>query len=324
MQRQGKPVIVSKQTVEQYLEQWLRDTASMRVRVTTLENYRKCLVRVVPHLGRHQLKDLAVQHVAHCYAELAKTLSANTVRHTHTILNLALNDAEQWDLILKNPARRATLPGCAQRQLPPLTWDDLQRLLTALSGYRYFALYGLLLNTGIRKGEALALHWNEVDLDSGTLAIHHSLQKVRRDDVWSYEFLPPKTRASHRIVPLNRDMVTLLKQHQAKQEQERAKAGDEWHRNNLVFCTTMGKIIDPSNSTKTFQEALKAQGLPHYRLHDLRHGFATLLFQNGVNVKDVSTLLGHANVSITYDIYTHVLPPTQNKAVATLEGLVGS
>jgi integrase len=320
-QRQGTLILTPAQSVSDYLASWLTTTAAMRVQAPTIKSYRNCLARVTPYIGRIELKSLSAQHITQCYAELSKRLSPTTVRYTHTVLSMALEHAVDWELMRRNPAKLATLPRRKDRRVPPMTWDDLRCILEKLSTYRYYPLYAFLVNTGVRKGEALGLHWSDVNLDLGQIRIRYSLRRVKTPNGSEFELASPKTKNSFRTVPLNGDMVVLLTQHREKQDEERRKAGKEWKEHGLVFCTDKGRPLDPVNATQTFQAALRYQGLPHYRMHDLRHAFATLLFQQKINVKEVSALLGHSSVSITYDIYTHVLPSTQAEAVTALQGL---
>lgn len=179
----------------------------------------------------------------------------------------------------------------------------------------------LALTTGMRKGELLGLRWRDVDLNGSSLRVQGSLQQVPGG---SLEIVEPKTAASRRQIMLTRTGVDALRRHRVGQAQERLQSGDTWHDHDMVFASTTGGPINPSNlSYRSFAPLLEKAGVPRVRFHDLRHTCATLLLGEGVHPKVVSEMLGHTDVAVTLDLYSHVTPTLQQQAADALDGLLG-
>ncbi len=194
----------------------------------------------------------------------------------------------------------------------PLTATEARRLLHAAHGDRLHALYELALRTGLRKGELLGLHWDDLDLDGGTASIHRSLQRTRSQGL---TVLNTKTLASERRIALPTECLSSLKIHQERQQEERQTAGTSWTDNGLVFTTPNGRPLDPTNLTRRL---LHSAGLRTIRFHDLRHSTATLLLEQGVDLVVIKELLGHAHIGVTAGVYAHVRLRLQRQAIDTL------
>ena len=163
---------------------------------------------------------------------------------------------------------------------------------------------GFLASTGMRRGEALGLHWSNVDLDAARIVVNRSLTLVNEELVWA----SPKTARSGRTLSLDPETVAALRAHRRRQIEERLNAGEAWEDSNLVFCNEDGTALHPSRFTRRFVAATEQAGVPRIRLHDLRHTWAILALQAGIHPKVVSERLGHATTGITLDIYSHVQP----------------
>jgi integrase len=201
-----------------------------------------------------------------------------------------------------------TPPAKAEHEFITLSPKQARRFLEVVAGDRLEALYMVALTTGMREGELLGLRWTDVDLDGGALRV---VRKLKR-------------RTSRRQVLLVAPAVEALKLHRDRQE-ERQRAGSTWHEEGLVFPNTIGRPINPSNFLRrSFYPLLEAAGLPRMRFHDLRHSAATLLLGMGVHPKIVSELLGHTQIGITLDLYSHVTATMQRDAVQAFEELLGS
>jgi integrase len=202
-----------------------------------------------------------------------------------------------------------------------LTPAQARTLLAAAAGDRLEALYMLALTTGMRQGELLALTWANVDLDTGALMVTATVQYAAGG---GFTFLPPKTKRSRRKIALPAAAVAALRKHKARQISERARVGSAWDDLDLVFPNACGRPLDGTNVLRQqLQPLLRRAGLPPIRFHDLRHTAATLPLRKGVNPKIVSELLGHSSVSITLDIYSHVLPDMQEQAAAAMDEALG-
>lgn len=195
--------------------------------------------------------------------------------------------------------------------------------MRALQGDRLHALYVVAVSTGLRQGELLALRWGDVDLAGGALAVRATLQRTKEE---GYVLRAPKTKQSQRRIILGTVATAALRAHRARQAEERLALGEAWDASlDLVFPNTLGRPMDGTNLLHYhFYPLLKRSGLPRIRFHDLRHTAATLLLGRGVNPKIVSEMLGHASISITLDVYSHVLPAMQAQAAAAMDDALGN
>ncbi|MDE3096178.1 MAG: site-specific integrase, partial [Chloroflexota bacterium] len=186
---------------------------------------------------------------------------------------------------------------------------------------RLGAVYVLALTTGARQGELLALRWRDVDLERGTMQVRTSLQWTKAGPVFS----EPKTPRSRRLITLTARAVAALRQHRAAQAEERLRLGRAWEDHDLVFANEVGAPMSASNLLRrSYRRLLRDAGLPHMRFHDLRHTAATLLLGQGVHPKIVSEMLGHSQVGITLDLYSHVTPTMQQQAAAAMDAALGA
>jgi integrase len=263
-----------------------------------------------PHIGKVRLTKLGARHLDQLYGVLVRSgLSSTTVLQLHRVLHHALRDAMRWNLVARNVAELVTPPRRAHHDFVTLTPKQARRFLDAVKGDRLEALYILALTTGMRQGELFGLRWADVDLDAGALHLVRQL----------------KTRSSRRQVLLVRVAVEALRRHLANQREERRQLGLPWDEQGLVFPNTVGRPLHSSNFLqRSFYPLLARAGLPHIRFHDLRHSAATLLLGLGIHPKIVSELLGHSQIGITLDLYSHVTATMQQDAVRAFEGLFGS
>jgi integrase len=233
--------------------------------------------------------------------EPVRAMSDSTIRSTYTVLRSALHGAVRDGLLARNPAALVKRPAVEHREARHLDADDVSALLTAAAGSRYHPALTLIAATGLRKGEALALRWDAVDLDAGTLAITATLARIDGELVVSQ----PKTARSRRIVPLRPGIVWLLKRHRTAQIEERLRAGNQWQDTGLVFTTELGTPVDPRNLLRVVETAAKSAGVDGIGVHTLRHSAAVAWLEHGVHIKALADLLGHSSISVTGDTYGH-------------------
>ena len=246
-----------------------------------------------------------------------RKLSDSTIRSIYTVLRAALDGAVRDGLLARNPAAAVTRPGIERKEARHLDPADVARLLAALEGHRYLPAVVLIAFTGLRKGEALALRWADLDLDDGTLRVSATLNRVSRSLVSS----EPKTPRSRRVVPLSPDLVSMLKRHRTAQKRERLVAANQWADTGLVFTTEFGTPVDPRNLLRVVQSAAAQIGLEDVDVHTLRHSVATAWMAAGVPIKVVADLLGHSSISVTGDLYQHACDDTARAAVEGLSGV---
>jgi integrase len=249
-------------------------------------------------------------------ADPVRALADATIRQVYTVLRAGLDGAVRDGLLAKNPAAAVRRPGVARREARHLERADVDRLLDHAAGSRYHAALILIARTGLRRGEALGLTWDRVDLSAGTLVVAGTLSRVGKALVVS----EPKTARSRRELPLATAVVEVLRKQRAAQAAERLRAGDQWADTGLVFTTELGAAVDPRNLLRVVETSAKAAGLPDVDVHTLRHSAAVELMGRGAHIKLVADLLGHSSIAVTGDIYGHT---SQGAAREALESLAG-
>jgi integrase len=292
-------------TVGEYLDRWL-DAVRGTVRERTWQRNEEIVrIHLKPMLGGTKLDRLDALKVQTLYGEkLESGLSPRTVQIIHTTLHKALKQAVRWSLIPRNVTEAVDPPRPSAKEIRPLGVEQVKKLLGAAKGDKLEALYFLAVSTGLRQGELLGLKWEDVDLQEGVL-------RVRRT-VFNGAVNAPKTARSNRSVRLTNEAIRALKDHQDG-------GGDEW-----VFSTKVGTSLSTHNITnRSWKPLLRKAGLPQStRFHDLRHTCATLLLTKGVHPKIVQEMLGHSSITITLDLYSHVLPDMQEKAVKAMDDIL--
>ena len=243
-------------------------------------------------------------------AKRAEGLSDSTVRLIYTVLRRALDSAVRDGLVRRNVATAVRRPRVARRDAAVLSPAQAQDFLTAAQGDRLYALYAVAIAVGLRRGEALALRWSDVDLETGSLRVSRTLSRVAGGLV----FTEPKSTRSRRTIPLPDPLVTELRAHQVRQAAERLTADSDWHDEDLVFPSRFGTPLDPRNALRAFTAVAARAGLEGVGLHTLRHTAASLMIAQGVHLRVIMETLGHSGISITADTYAHVLPQQQREA----------
>ncbi len=226
----------------------------------------------------------------------------STIRGVFTALDLLLSDAVRDGILSANPAEKVRRPRVRAQEAKVLTKDQLQRLLVEARGTRFELIFNLIANTGLRRGEALGLRWEAVDLDAGEVKVETTLQATRNGLQVREGAKSAKSRRRVRIAP---EIVAWLKHHKAEQAAQRM-AAHQWEDTGLVFTRPGGRYVSPDAFSRDFRKARDAAGLPDgVHPHTLRHTVATLLLDAGVKIRAVADILGHASVRITGDIYDH-------------------
>ena len=307
-----------KYTVGEWMEVWFEDYAKLKVRPSSHQTYRGYIDNHIrPNIGDIPLEKLTSLDLQKLYKKLLtkgrvdrveakgqpKGLSAKTVRNIHQILSSALKLAQEQRIILANPAERCALPKVEHREMKTLPVEQLQSFLREARESGVFELYYLELATGLRRGELLGLKWEDIDLQKGDLRVKRQVSRINGEVMEA----PLKTKNAYRTLPLAEDTIDVLKE-------QREKVGSSpW-----VFPSPNGGPISPDSVLHMLHRVLKRAGLPRVRFHDLRHTFATLALQNGVDIKTVSGMLGHFSAGFTLDTYAHVTTASQRQAARTV------
>jgi integrase len=246
-------------------------------------------------------------------------LSPRTVRHHHRTIHDALQHAVRWGLVLRNVAQAVDPPRFSNKEMMTLDQVSVQGFLEVARESEYFPLFHLLLFTGMRRPEALGLHWQNINLDLLTLSVVHVMHQLKGGTVM---FREPKSARSRRLVDLTPSSGLVLREWRSHQE---AVLGRPISSNDLIVTLPGGSPMLPDSVTHAFTKLVRAHGFNGLRLHDLRHSHATLMLQQGIHPKIVQERLGHSSIQVTLDIYSHVAPGMQRAAALRFEeGLTAS
>ena len=307
-------------TLGDFLDQWLADVVKPRVRAWTFTGYEVHVRRhIKPVLGRVPLEKLSPQHVQHLLnRKLEEGLKPKSVRYLRGTLRTALNEAVRWGLVSRNAAALVDGPRVERFDIQPFTPAEARVFLDSIAGERLEALYSVALTMGLRQGEALGLRWQDVDVELGYLRISKQLQRVHG----APQLVEPKTARSRRTLAMPPMITKGLEQHRVRQRQERSNAGNRWAETDLVFASTEGKPLDGTAISKGFHRLLERAGLQQRRFHDLRHSCATLLLVQGVSPRVVMDLLGHSQIGLTMNTYSHVIPDLRRDAADRMQDLL--
>lgn len=305
-------------SVGEYLDSWLKGSVHGSVRASTYDRYELAIrVHLKPALGSTKLKKLTPAMVATFYQDkLAAGYAPSGVNKLHVTLHKALDQAVRWHMVPRNVCEAVSAPRPSSEEMQTLSPDQVLALLDTVRGDRLEALYTVAVTAGLRQGEILALRWDDVDLEAATVSVRRTLTKNGTALLTG----DTKTGKSRRTISLTDAAVTALREHLQRQVEEMERLGDLYTDHGLVFTTEAGTLINPTNLRKrSFAKLLKHANLPQIRFHDLRHTCATLLFSKGVHPKNVQELLGHANVAITLDTYSHVIPGMGDQTARAME-----
>ena len=312
----GLPIPDDQLTVGDLLGRWIDSVLPGTVATNTMVNYATIArVHILPTLGRTRLAKLTPTAVqALLQAKTQEGYSPTTVRRIRGVLVQVLKQAERWGLVARNVAALTNGPRIPKREGRTLTIDQAKALLAAARGDRLEPLYVVMLSLGLRRGEALALDWNDVDLDARTLRVRRSVRREGGKLVLG----ELKTAGSRRVLNLPIPVVEALRAHRVRQAAERLEAGPRWQDLGLVFTTTIGTAIDPANLRHYFEALALRAGLGHRHPHELRHSAASIMLAQGVPLEVVSEVLGHSSIRVTKDTYGHIMAPAKEAAAEAM------
>lgn len=272
--------------------------------------------------GRPPRKNARVITGARCCALKPPTccgavLSEGTVRYLHRILRAALEDAVIEGVLAENVAKNLGRVKAYKPKFVPWTGDEAQQFLTAIRDDRHYALYAVALSLGLRRGEALGLRWQDVDLGNGVIRVRNALQRVNG----ALRLGPVKTDGSIRAIEVPSPCLRALRAHAAQQHEDERIAGKAWQAGQYVFASKLGTPLEPRNVNRHFAAMCDRAGVRRIRFHDLRHSCATLLYQQGVSIENIQDVLGHSSPIITKTIYVDVADQVQRGALDRLDHL---
>ena len=317
----GLPIPNHRLNVGAFLERWLADFApDLALSPNTLYGYRWAINNhLVPALGSRPLVKLSPADVVDMLRQkIAAGMARNTIMRLRSVLSAALDQAVLEGLVSRNvatitrPPRGGTVP-----QGRSLDIDEARSLLAAARGRRLEAGFVIMLMVGLRPGETLGLQWTDLDVTAGTIRIERSLKRENNQ----LRLGTTKTRKSRRVLALPAPVLEVLKRHRRRQAGERLKAGSAWQDNGLIFATTLGTLIDPSNLRREFNKVCASAHLGHWHPHELRHSAVSLLSASGVPIELVADVMGHSTTRTTEAVYRHSVLPTASGAVRAMDEL---
>ena len=301
-----------KKIFKEFAMEYVNSIYKNKVKASTFERTVSLLNnQILPWFKEIKLDDIDPFVVNRFYAEKKEEgLSSAYVRRMHEILKMLLKTAYRYDFLMKDIGARIDPPQLIQKKMDVWSVQQVNDFLKHTKHSRYHPVFFLAAYTGMRKGEIIALHWDDIDFEEKTISINKTLYKIKD----RFLLQEPKTLNSVRTIYIDDDIVSVLKRQRVKQNIEKLRAGGcvqdggLYQDSNLVFAQENGSFIHPTSVNALFLQYIRQTDIPRIRFHDLRHTHATILLQMGVNPKVVSERLGHSSVKITLDVYSHVLP----------------
>ena len=309
-------------TTGQWMDVWFENCAKIKVRPSSHQTYRGYIDNhIKPNIGDVPLSKLSSLHLQKLYKKLLaggrvdrieakgqpKGLSAKTVRNINQVISSAMDFAKDQKLISSNPTDGCALPKLEHKEMKTLPVEQLTSFLREAKESGVFELYYIELVTGLRRGELLGLKWEDIDLTQGSLRVQRQVARINGEIIEA----PLKTKNAYRTLPLSANAVGVLRE-------QKKRSGNSPY----VFPSPTGGPISPDSVLHMLHRVLKRAGLSKVRFHDLRHTFATLALQNGVDIKTVSGMLGHYSAGFTLDTYTHVTTSAKKEAANTMGSIL--
>ncbi|MEU6764813.1 site-specific integrase [Streptomyces sp. NPDC046853] len=315
----GIPVPTRSAKLADWLPYWLENMIQPRRKRTTYAKYEVHVrLYLVPMLGTKRLESLSVADVRRFLVRLERQTTAATAKESHKVLRTALSAACREELIMRNVVTLVEPPQVESRDLSPWSLDETLDFLTAARRDPLYAAFVLAIALGFRRGEIVGLRWENVDLDKREIRVRKQRQRVGGE---AYDD-DPKGRRRRQDLPLPAICIAPLRWQRLRQAAMRERAGDKWQESGYVFTTRTGRPIEPRNVYRSFTRVASTAGLRVIRLHDARHGCATLLTAAGVAPRVVMEILGHSQIAVTMNVYTHVVQDTQREAVSHMDRML--
>ena len=307
-------------TVQQWVEEYINLYVKPTVSITTLVGYKnKINCYIIPELGKIKLTELKAKHVQGMVNKmLEKGLSPKSIREAYNLINAPMKKAVVLRKIKMNPCDGISLPKNKKPQFQVYDTETMQRALECAKGTDMYIVLYLLFNTGLRRGELLALRWENVDLVNGVISVKENM--VRGEN--GYVIKSPKTESGIRDIHIGDDLVAELRKEKAQYARDMLDYGVGFNTNGFVVRKKNGDPICPDSMTQKWERFVERYDLPKIRLHDTRHSNATALIEAGVSPKVVQERLGHTDISMTLNTYTHVLPQMDIEAAQKINDII--
>lgn len=328
-------VAPSKQTVQQFMDNWFKTTAKMRVSETTLISYKSCTKRPLESIGHHKLDKLTPQMIQTVYADLFELgISPRTIEMGHTVLKMAFEQAVEWNFIKRNPTKGAERPKKVRHEAVPFTSEQADLFLEAAKSHPLYAMWLFFYSTGLRPQEMFPLKWTDLEdrlvrvqrdgefitVPTPVVIVQRAMKHIGGGKYVVREIM--KTKKSRRVISLPQTLVATLTAHRRQQATAMLASGESFERNGYIFPNSIGRPLDVSNVNEEFQALCEVAKVPKLTTYALRHTHATELLRANVHLKTVSERLGHASIVMTGDIYSHVMPEVEHETALTVDNLL--
>lgn len=310
-------------TLKDYLDIWKERYVLPCLKATTIDGYLNCIRIIQENLGQIRLCKLNHSTINSFYLDLqqptnGEPMALNSIRYVKRVLHKALEDAILEKIIRENPSKGVRLIGKSNTVYKTFTKSEVSIIRNAIKGTALYVPVSLSVSLGLRRCEALGLRWEDINFESGIISIRQTLVMTSAGPILE----TPKTKHSIRDIPMPGQIKVLLLAEKEMQISNRSLLGSDYHDNDYVCCKANGDPYVPNYITHRFKDSLKPLPVPKIRYHDLRHTFATIALENNVPLKVVSYLLGHSNIAVTGNIYSHVTEPLARKHSDTIAAAI--
>lgn len=314
----------SKITMKELLDEWLEYSKSIWSPKTYVSN-KHWVNNIIKSIGHIHLQDLNVKLLEDFYNELRNNTkySDKTIQHHYTIISTALNKAVVWGYILNNPNTRIEKPKIRKKEIECYSPEEVSKLIEALSDepLKYQAIIMLALDSGARRGEITGLTWQDIDFDNSTMNINKSMQYTKELGVFEKE---TKTPTSNRRIYLSKTTIDILKKYQKEQLEKKIKLGSKWGNSKRIFTTEYGEDMHPDIPSQILEKLIKRHSLKRITFHGLRHTCISLQISSGMQAQIISKRVGHSNVTVTHNTYSHFFDNEFKEIANTMDSYLQS
>lgn len=316
----GALVNTRKLKYKDFLDIWKKRTFN-NLEITTIETYKTLIEKYInKYLGNLYLEDIKPLHLQNFYEDLSQkhNLSNASIICIHRIIHSSLRKAIKWQYICRNVADCVEIPKAKKYNAKYLTDKEAEELLKIAKNTDIYIPVAISIYTGTRRGETLGLKWDNVNLQKGYIKIVNSLCVTEKGLILKQ----PKTNSGFRTIAISNTLIKILKKHKSNQLKNKLLLGEEYKDENFVCSYSDGTPFNPRRFSTKFRELLEENSLSKLRFHDLRHSHASLLVKLGVQPKEISTRLGHSNIGITMDLYSHIYEETDKEVADMFDNLI--
>ena len=313
--------IVSAVKFETFAEEWFEEYAKPNLRNTTYERLlqlRKRVYAAIGHLRMDKISPRQIQAFVNALSKeganekTGKPLAPKTIRHNLSLISDVFSYAVKMGVVADNPCAKVTIPKGEQKEKQIYTPAEVERFLTLLNSepLKYRTFFNLMIYSGFRRGEMLGLEWKDVNFETNVISVRRTSNYTAKKGVYTDT---TKTKKSQRSLKFPQEIMDMLKEYKAEQDEQALKYGDKWVETDRLYTKWNGEPMQNGTPYFWLKEFCEKNDLPFYGLHSFRHLFASLLVNQGVDIVTVSGALGHSCVGTTSNIYCHMLQEAQAK-----------